>query len=102
MPDIVNQTLQAVAGPVERAHTEHLAYRRMLVSQLLEAIEIAVQSLLQHGQHQNLPEIHPRPAPAVISSRKDIRLQEFHHLPEHRVLHVQPLQAMENRWNVVT
>ena len=60
---IVLERLQRVArlvGPI--AVPQHLANRRMLIGQFLDAVVVRIQPLTQGAQDQNLPLLHTRAA----------------------------------------
>ena len=51
--------------------TEHLAYGVVMIRVLLQAVKIAVQTLLEGGQHKDAPQMHARPTRGVPGPRRE-------------------------------
>ena len=67
--DVVLQRADRVGRQVVRVVLQHLAQRAMLIHQFLQAVVIAIESLLDHGDHEDLPERHARSTVVVIAVR---------------------------------
>ena len=48
----------------------------MMVRQVVKTVEVAAQSLLQHSQYQNLPQVHPRTPDCAVGLRQDVLVQQ--------------------------
>ena len=90
---------EAVDGVV--AVPEHLAHRPVLVGQLLKAVEVAAQPLLEDGQHQDPPDLHAGPAHGAVRARTEVLLQKRQQLAPRVEVRPDQLQAPQKRRDVV-
>ena len=97
---VVDQRLQLVPALIgEIPVRQHRPHRAVVVRQIVKAVEIAAQALLQNPQNQDPPQVHPRTAHCPVRPGADVRLQQ----PEQLLapLHVQVLKPLQYRRDVV-
>lgn len=101
--DVVHDQLPPVAEAVERivAVAEHLAHRPVLVGQLLQAVEVAAQALLENGEDHDPPDVHPRTAHAPVDLRAEVRIEKREQPLPRALVAPDQLQAPEDRRDVV-
>ena len=95
-----------VRAKMEGRHTglgdamrQHRPHRAVVVRQIVQTVEIAAQTLLQHAQHQNPPQVHARTTHLAVGPRPDVPLQQRKQLLA--PLLVQVLKPLQHRRYVV-
>ena len=79
--------------------SQERTYRLMMIRQVVKTVEVAAQSLLQHSQYQNLPQVHPR-TPDSVGLRQDVLVQQ-HKQPRTQRLAHDVLKPLQHRRDVV-
>ena len=99
---VVDHRLVLVARLVDEiAVTQERAYRRVMVRQVVKAVEVAPQTLLQNPQHQDLPQFHPRTPDRAVGLRQNMLIQQRKQPGAQRLLAPDVLQPLHYRRNVV-
>ena len=75
--DIVHDRLQLVLVVVPGFRVaEELSQCLVLVHQLMEAIKVAAQTLLDHAHHQDAPHLHSRPSGLPADAGEDVLVEK--------------------------
>lgn len=72
-----------------------------MVRQVVESVEVAAQTLLEHPQHQNLPQLHPRPPYRTIHLRQHVLVQQGKQPRPQRLVAPEVLKPLQHRRRVV-
>ena len=86
---------------IEIAVSQERTYRLMMVRQVVKTVEVAAQSLLQHSQHQNLPQVHPRTPDRAVGLRQDVLVQQHKQPRTQRLVAPDVLKPLQHRRDVV-
>ena len=99
---IVHRRLVVVARIVPDIRmAKEPAQRLVLVHQLVETVEIAAQTLLDHPHHENPPHLHPRPPHGPVDAGKHVLVHQRKQPHPKRLVAVQVLKPQQQRRNVV-
>ena len=61
---------------IEIPVAQETTYRCVMVRQVVKTVEVAAQSLLQHPQHQNLPQVHSRTPDCAVGLRQNMLVEQ--------------------------
>ena len=86
---------------IEIAVSQERTYRLMMVRQVVKTVEVAAQSLLQHSQYQNLPQVHPRTPDRAVGLRQDVLVQQHKQPRTQRLVAPDVLKPLQHRRDVV-
>ena len=81
--------------------SQERTYRLMMVRQVVKTVEVAAQSLLQHSQYQNLPQVHPRTPDGAVGLRQDVLVQQHKQPRTQRLVAPDVLKPLQHRRDVV-
>ncbi len=99
---IVRQRLALVAMLVPYLRVaKELAQRHVLVHQLMEPVEIAAQTLLDHAHHKDPPHLHARTAHGPVGPGKNVLLQKREQPGTEMPVGVEMLKAQKQSRDVV-
>ena len=100
---VVDHRLELVTRPVgEVAVSQKSADRFVVVRKVVQAVEVAVQPLLQDPRHQDLPQVHPRTPDRAVGLRKDVLVQQREQPRAQRLVRPDVLEPPQHRRNVVS
>ena len=74
----------------------------VVVDQLGQLVEIAVDALLEDALDEHLPQVHTRPADAAVGAGPDMLLEQREQLGPTSWVAVDTLQALQHSGDVVT
>ncbi len=77
------------------------AYRIVMVRQFMRTVEVAAQPLLQHPQHQNLPQVHSRTPDRAVGLRQNMLVQQCQQPRAQRLVAPEVLKPLQHRRDVV-
>ena len=99
---IVHQPLVAVAIIVpDIPMAKEAAQRLVLVHKLVETVEIAAQTLLDHPHHEDPPHLHARPSDLPVDAGKDVLVQECEQPGAEMLVGVEMLKSQQQGRDVV-
>src|SRR4030067_3393738 len=91
-----------VALFIERAVSEHLPNRVVVINQFTHPVIVLIEVQPEHTTHQDLPKSHARAPIALVNLRRNFSLEQLKNLLTQLGVHVQVLQALQNLWYVVS
>ena len=80
---------------------EQLAQHQVRVGVFMKPIEVAAKSLLQHREHENRPQFHPRTADRQVAVFPEPVQQNLENRLPRRLIQKQALQTRQDRRDVV-
>ena len=86
---------------IEIAVSQELTYRPVMVRQVVKTVEVVTQSLLQHTQHQNLPQVHSRTSHRTIGLRQNMLVQQCQQPRAQLLVAPDVLKPLQHRRDVV-
>ena len=99
--DIPHHLVIGIRHRVDLAVPEQLAQNHVRVGVFMKPVEVAAKALLQHREHENRPQFHPRTADLQIAIFPEPVQQKLENrLPQH-LIQIQALQAKQDRRDVV-
>ena len=85
----------------EIAVAQERAHRLVMVREVVKAVEVATQTLLQHPQHQNPPERHPRTPDLPVGLRQDMLVEQRKQPRAQLLVRPNVLKPLQHRRDVV-
>ena len=86
---------------IEIPVAQETTYRRVMVRQVVKTVEVAAQSLLQHPQHQNLPQVHSRTPDCAVGLRQNMLVEQRKQPRAQRLVAPYVLKPLQHRRDVV-
>ena len=86
---------------IEITMSQELTYRPVMVRQVVKTVEVAAQPLLQHPQHQNLPQVHSRTPHRAIRLRQNMLVQQCQQPRAQLLVAPDVLKPLQHRRDVV-
>src|SRR3990170_3889938 len=99
---VVFERLEMVGLLIERAVSEHLANRVVVINQFAQAVVVLIQVQPEHTTHQNLPQRHARAPIALVNLRRNFSIEQRKNLLSQIKVHIYVLQAFQNLRYVVS
>ena len=99
--DIPNHLVIGIRHRFQLAVPEQLAQHHVRVGVFPKPVEVAAKSLLQHREHENRPQFHPRTADLQIAIFPEPVQQKLENRLPQRLIQIQALQAKQDRRDVV-
>ena len=86
---------------IEITVSQELTYRPVMVRQVVKTVEVAAQPLLQHPQHQNLPQVHSRTPHRAIRLWQNMLVQQCQQPRAQLLVAPDVLKPLQHRRDVV-